>query len=832
MPNLTPARILLGHQPDRLLMSRDGRLLYAVCAADDVICVIDTAIGRLTGTIACPNLRRHATLTHDGRLYVMVDEGVVAIVDTVARSVTGTITLGGRPSEGVVAPDGRLAYLPLGNVPLEGPMGIAVVDTAENAVTGTFEIGVLPSLLAMSPTGDRIYAVDESGSMLVVVDTQTMSVLGTVGVGADMEGIPGLAVGPGGRQVFVPALESGTLRLVDADRFAVTAEVKVGAGPSDVAVSPDGRRLYVARSAQSITVVDSADMSVIREFAAEGVDRLIMSPDGEHLYASSIGGQSVLVFPTRFRPVATAGKSEGVAMSPDGRHLFATLGEGNAVSVISTPEKRIPVGLRPTAVVAPGDGREVYIADTVGGKVVVIDSSTDEVVNTIAFEDPFDLAADPSGAHAYVVGPDRMSVIDTQSRAIVDHISVGPSGSSRVLATDGNRVCVTDPQTGTFTGYSTQTLLADVTFTPGQDVAEFFMSHIALAGSGHQVFVTGGDTVVAVDMDGGPSEGFFTVEGARDMAVSPAGPVFVTRPGMDAVTVIDPEFPALDGEPITVPGGPGPAVVSRDGRSLFVAGVVDGHVSEVDIATRTTNKRVPACSDPDSLAEVADGRLYVASPVTGTVSVVQVREMTIGVGGRPTGIAMSPHTSRAYVANSSSGTVSVIDLVTRAVVGAPFAVGGEPAGVAVAPGGGLLYVADGFNGSVVVVDAVTGAVLRTLENVGLLLRGLALSPDGALLYVADAQAQKVLVVDVGQQKVTGSVSLPNPFGLAMAEGGDRLFVTLPGERSLAVVDPRTLLESGARIRLETAAHGVCLAPGGGRLYVTDPSTDLVSVVEL
>ncbi|MET8412306.1 hypothetical protein ABZV34_30095 [Streptomyces sp. NPDC005195] len=41
MPDLTSTRIFLGHRPDRLLMSRDGRLLYAVCAYDDVICVID-----------------------------------------------------------------------------------------------------------------------------------------------------------------------------------------------------------------------------------------------------------------------------------------------------------------------------------------------------------------------------------------------------------------------------------------------------------------------------------------------------------------------------------------------------------------------------------------------------------------------------------------------------------------------------------------------------------------------------------------------------------------------------------------------------------------------
>jgi sugar lactone lactonase YvrE len=49
---------------------------------------------------------------------------------------------------------------------------------------------------------------------------------------------------------------------------------------------------------------------------------------------------------------------------------------------------------------------------------------------------------------------------------------------------------------------------------------------------------------------------------------------------------------------------------------------------------------------------------------------------------------------------------------------------------------------------------------------------------------------------------------------------------------MAVIDPLTLAESGERVRLQAAAHGICLAPGGDRLYVTDSSADLVSFVEL
>ncbi|MER6784308.1 hypothetical protein ABT330_06650 [Streptomyces sp. NPDC000658] len=832
MPDLAPLRIPLGTRPYKLLMSRDGRTLYAVCADADVIRVIDMVTDKVTDTIPCPHLGRHATLLHDGRLYATAGDGVVAIVDTAARSVTGTLAVSGLPSGGVVAPNGRLAYVSLerGN-----PLGIAVIDTATDTVTGTFPIGIRPSLLAMSPTGDRIYGAAEGG-MIVVVDTETMSVLGApIRIGMP---ILGLAVGPDGKQIFVPSLE-GSVHVVAADTLEVAAKVHVALQPRDVTVTPDGSRLYVSHQpTQSVSVIDTASMSVVREFPAEGVDRLMMSPDGERLYAASAQGQCVLVFPTRSHGVASARKSEGVTMSPDGRHLLVTLSEDNAVSVISTPEKRIPVGLRPHAVVAPGDGREVYVADFAAGHVVVIDSTTDEVVDTIDFASPVDLAADPSGTHVYVVGSDTLAAIDTRNRSIVDRIPVQPSTDFRFLATDGNRVYVTNPQSGTFTGFLTQPLReTSEEFPPGGSVDGVLsaFNDLEVAGDGPRVVATlrSRSQVFVVDMDVPPSATLLQgVVSANRLAVSSGGPVFVTSPDADSVSVVDAGSATLVGEPIAVPGGPSAVMVGRDGRSLFVGGVKDSHVTEVDIASRRTKGRVLACSDPHSLAEVADGRLYVAGSATGTVSVVQIREVTIGVGGRPTGIAVSAQTSRAYVANAATGTVSVIDLATKAVVGAPLAVGGEPAGVAVAPGGGPLYVVDGFNGSIAVVDADTGTVMRTLENIGLLLRGLAVSPDGKLLYVADAQAQKVLVVDIGQRKVTGAVDLPHPFGLAMADDGDRLFVTLPGERSLAVVDPRTLTEVGERIRLQIAAHGVCLAEGRGRLYVTDPSTDQVSVVML
>jgi YVTN family beta-propeller protein len=833
MPDLTPASIPLGHRPGRLLMSHDGRLLCALCTFDGVVCVIDTAKNKVTATIPCPNLKRDATLTHDGRLYASVGEGRVAVVDTAAEAVTGTLTLGGSPSGGVVSPDGARAY-----VSLASNQGIAVIDTATNAVTGPFAIGVgnRPSVLAMSADGDRIYAADESNKKILVVETESMSLLGSpIEVGWR---IPSLALEPGGQRLFVPGWFESVVRAVDTGMSAEPVKVQVNSQPMDVAAG--GGRLYVAHpGTQSVSVVDTADMSLVREFPAPGVQSLALSPDGELLYATSGPGKSVLVIPTRSRPVAAARESEGVAVSPDGRRLLMTLGGRNAVAVIGTPEKRIPVGGFPIAMVAPGDGREVYVADRAGNRVLVMDTVTDTVIETISFDSPSDLAAHPNGQQVYVVGTEMLGAIDTESRHLAEQITVPRSVALRAVETDGNRLYVTNTDQGTFSVYLPQPLrAANEQFppVPPVDTSLAAFGDLTPAGTGRRVVATHYDRsqVFFVDMDPPPSASFLqgVVINPYRAAKSPDGPVYITSSFSHSVTAVDADAGAAIGDPIPVPGGPGPLAFAGDGRTLFVGSTGDSHVCVVDTTAGQTKDRFPAWLTPRSIAPLPNGRVYAANWATGAISVIETREKTLAVGNRPSGIAVSPQTKRAYVANSGAGTVTVIDLITGTPTGPPITVGGEPAGVAVGPSGKPLYVADAFNGSISVVDVTNGDLIKTLPDIGILLRGLAISPDGKRLYAADAQAQKVVAVDVAQGG-TKTLGLPHPFGLAMTDDGHTLFVTLPEKRCLAVVDTATMTEAGERIRLwTTAPHGVCVAPDGRRLYVTDPLRNMVVAVDL
>jgi YVTN family beta-propeller protein len=824
MPDLSPIPIPLGHTPTRLLLSRDGRLLVALCPDEDVICLVDTATDTLTATVPCPDLGQFAVFAGEGRLYATAAAGTVAIVDIARAKVTGTLTLGGQPSCGVLSPDGRLAYIALAD-----DLGIAVIDTVTDIMTGPFPIGVgnRPSVLAMSADGDRIYAAAQGGNKVVAVETATMSVLGTGTIAGAT--IFSLAISPDGSRLYAPGgiLSIGKLYAVDTDTLDATAEVWVGGMPKDVTVSPDGGRAYVGSMwGHTISVIDTAEFTVVREFALRsGLGYIAMSPDGRRVYASDYVKQAVLPFTTRSHPVAVGQESEGVAEAPDGRHLCVTLPGRNAVSVTGGPKRRIAKGVRPVALVAHGNG-EVYVADSAANHVKVIDTRSDKVVAVVGVTGPSDLASDPGGELVYVAGRDTLSAINVTLHTVVDSIAVPPSTTDRHLATDGTHLYVTNPG-GTFSGFLTRPLrTAEPAFAPGGA-----LNDLAAAGDGPRVVTTdyNADKVSITNPGVMPSVRSLNVPGAFRMAIGANGRVYVTGQSSNTVTVVDADQATVVGEPIPVGGGPHGIVVAADGRRLFVGGYRDGHVHVVDAVTRKTTDEILVGHSTLAMAALPDGRVYLADSRSGVLSVIETTERTIAVGKRPTGIALAPGTSRAYVANSGSGTVSVIDFAAGSVVGVPLPVGGEPSGVAVSPNGKRLYVTDGFNGSIAVIDTAINKVVTRLEDIGLLLRGAAVSADGKQLYVADAHAQKVMAIALSTGKVTGQVTLPHPFGLAVTGGS--LFVTLPGERRLAALDPETLAEASDRIPLGIAVHGVCPSADGTRLYVTDPIGHLVSAVE-
>jgi YVTN family beta-propeller protein len=109
--------------------------------------------------------------------------------------------------------------------------------------------------------------------------------------------------------------------------------------------------------------------------------------------------------------------------------------------------------------------------------------------------------------------------------------------------------------------------------------------------------------------------------------------------------------------------------------------------------------------------------------------------LAIGLAVGLVACAGSPEqaTPFAYITNSNADSVSVLDIVSNTVVGAPIAVGASPVGVAVHPAGTRVYVINFTANSVSVIDTATHSVTATIP-VGLapVAFGQFISPGAAL----------------------------------------------------------------------------------------------------
>lgn len=227
----------------------------------------------------------------------------------------------------------------------------------------------------------------------------------------------------------------------------------------ELALSPDGSRLYVAHSLY-VSIVDTANWTVVNEYpipVGSFIAGLAVSRDGGRVYAASEDGVTVIDTATHEKvgsPISVASEPDGLAISPDGARLYVTASGANTVtSVTSQPGGRtnvIPVGTFPTKIAMRPDGQRAYVANTNGGSVSVIDTRTDTTVGS-AIElggSPSTLAVSPDGQRLYVAYREKdtfsvyLAVIDTVTQRIDERIPVYYSSYTLTVSPDSKRVYV------------------------------------------------------------------------------------------------------------------------------------------------------------------------------------------------------------------------------------------------------------------------------------------------------------------------------------------------------------------------------------------------------
>ena len=305
---------------------------------------------------------------------------------------------------------------------------------------GVLGIIILALFLLVSIAGAAPYAyiTNQGDNTVSVIDTANDTVTATIPVG---NGPLAVAISPDGKKVYVAnAYDTATISVIDTSTNTITSTVPVGGTwPYGVAVSPDGARLYIAKTdSNTVSVIDTATNTVIASVNINGSPRgVVVSPDGKKLYVTNYDGACISVIDTTTNTVTTTinvgNYPCGVAVSPDGTRLYvANTYEDDAVYVIDTVTNNVtsivPVGYRPLEVAVSPDGKKVYVANNGDNTTSVIDTDTNTVMATVNVGyAPEGVAVTPDGSKVYVTnyGSNNVSVIDTVTNNVSLEVNVG-----------------------------------------------------------------------------------------------------------------------------------------------------------------------------------------------------------------------------------------------------------------------------------------------------------------------------------------------------------------------------------------------------------------------
>jgi len=259
--------------------------------------------------------------------------------------------------------------------------------------------------------------------------------------------------------------------------------------------------------------------------------------------------------------------------------------------------------------------------------------------------------------------------------------------------------------------------------------------------------------------------------------VTSTGSVLVTEQDINMLRSVDSLFSGTGW--YEVGESPGDVVATRDGRTAYVSGFLDGSITIVPLNGDTV----------DNLVRLPTHNAYR--------------------------LALSPNERRLFV-TSTDGRLYVFSTAARTLATSK-SLGGSLQGIALDHAGATVYVSSTAGD----VWRLERGTLRSLRQttVDCVAQDIALSIDDRELYVA-CEKGNVLVLDPRTLDQIAVITSPPAFGLAVTPDNAQLYVSSPTDGLVSIVD-RSTRTVVCRFAVKGAPRRIAFSPSGRRAYVTN-----------
>lgn len=307
---------------------------------------------------------------------------------TTSPSIQSTITTTGLPFGLQLSPDATRAWV----TNYQGHT-VSIFDTSSGQeISGSpIAVGHTPWDVVFSPDGTRAwvsnYDVTTSppgrGTTVSVINTTTSPPSVTATIAVDF-GPTGMAMSPNGNRLWVANYSAASVNVIDttANPPSVIQTISLpGTNPMSVAISPDGGRAYVVDYLGTVKSIDTATYAVNGSLSVGlALQNMVVSSDGAHGWVS---GSRVYRLdtsgsvPTLLNTSSDAANA-GLALTPDETRIFVVSQFGNAAYLIDSstlqmiPGSSISLGQQPQQVAVTPDGTRAWITGFMDNTISVL----------------------------------------------------------------------------------------------------------------------------------------------------------------------------------------------------------------------------------------------------------------------------------------------------------------------------------------------------------------------------------------------------------------------------------------------------------------------------
>jgi YVTN family beta-propeller protein len=281
------------------------------------------------------------------------EDATLVIVDPAAGKILGTVPVGQGPHELVASPDGKWAFASnYGTGPAPGRT-ISMIDVAAKKELRRIDVSPLSRPHGLAFVNGKLYFTAEANKKIARYDPATDKIDWEFETGQN--GTHMVLPTKDARTIFTSNIGSNNVSAIQqgADGKWTQTLIAVGKGPEGIELSPDGKTVWSAHSADGgVSVIDVASKKVTQtlDLGTRRSNRIHLTPDGKFAMISDLEAGDLVVVDTATRKEA----------------------------------KRLPLGKMPEGILIPPTGGRAYVAVNGDNHVAVIDLRTWQVINKIS----------------------------------------------------------------------------------------------------------------------------------------------------------------------------------------------------------------------------------------------------------------------------------------------------------------------------------------------------------------------------------------------------------------------------------------------------------------